>query len=406
MAAAVTAASMVLVPVAQAGATGPGATSSGARPVCAAPDRPGFARCLSLMRTTVGQLSQAAVPAAGGPTGVGYGPNSLRNAYGLSAGPGPGGQIVAIVDAYDDPHAAADLAVYRSDWGLPACSPSTGAGCLSKINQNGAASPLPAASGATGWATEESLDVDMVSAICPYCKILLVEANSENVTDLGTGVNTAIALGAKYVSNSYGTPESTADPGLNSSFYNHPGVAITAAAGDNGYGTLFSAASRFVTAVGGTTLSPENNARGWSETVWDDLSIGLGSTGSGCSAIETKPTWQTDTGCSRRTDNDVAADADPNTGVAVYDTYDQAGWLEMGGTSAGAPMIAAVYALAGTPTAGTYPSSYPYQNTGSLWDVTSGGNGTCTPAYLCTGEVGYDGPTGWGTPHGLAAFAP
>jgi hypothetical protein len=155
--------------------------------------------------------------------------------------------------------------------------------------------------------------------------------------------------------------------------------------------------------VGGTSLSTSSNSRGWTESVWGSSSGGEG-TGSGCSADDAKPSWQTDTGCSKRTDNDVAADADPNTGLAVYDTYSEGGWLEVGGTSASSPMIASVFALAGTPASGSYPSSYIYQHTSSLFDVTSGSDGSCSPSYLCTAGTGYDGPTGWGTPDGTAAF--
>ena len=401
VAVAVTAAAswMVLAPVAQATAAETTHTSSTTRAACAAAARPGFAECMSIVRTDVRQLSQASVTPHTGPTGVGYGPSSLQNAYNLGSGTAASGQTVAVIDAYDDPQAAANLATYRSSWGLPACNTTTGVSCLTKVNENGTATPLPAAAGSTGWATEESLDVDMVAAICPYCKILLVEAKSASNADLGTAVNSAVKLGAKYISNSYGGPESTADPGLDSSYYNHPGVAITASSGDSGYGLIYPATSRYVTAVGGTTLTPAAVPRGWAETVWSG-------TGSGCSVYEAKPTWQTDSGCVRRTDNDVAAVADPNTGVAVYDTYDESGWLEVGGTSVSSPIIASVYALAGVPTAGTYPSSYPYSHTTDLYDITSGSDGTCTPAYLCTGEVGYDGPSGWGTPHGVAGFAP
>ena len=181
-------------------------------------------------------------------------------------------------------------------------------------------------------------------------------------------------------------------------------MVITASAGDAGYGVSYPAASPFVTAVGGTSLTPSASPRGWSESVWGSSSGGEG-TGSGCSADSAKPSWQSDTGCARRTVGDVAADADPGTGVAVYDTYDQRGWLEVGGTSASSPMIAAAYALAGPPAAGTYPSSYLYAHTANLFDVTSGADGSC-PAqpYLCTAGPGYDGPTGWGTPNGVAAF--
>jgi subtilase family serine protease len=350
--------------------------------------------CLVLIRTNIRQHRQLGIGPDAIPAGVGYGPSDLQSAYSLPSSTAGAGQTVAIVDAFDYPTAAADLAVYRSAAGLPAC----GTGCFSKVNQNGQASPLPPSAGTTGWDVEESLDLDMVSAICPLCHIILVEATSPTTQNLGTAVNSAVNLGAKFVSNSYGGSESTSDPNFDSSFYNHPGVAVTASAGDSGFGVEYPAASQFVTAVGGTSLSRAANARGWSETVWNG-------TGSGCSADDAKPSWQTDTGCARRTNTDVSAVADPNTGVAVYNTFSQAGWLEVGGTSASSPIIASVFALAGTPAAGTYPSSYIYRHTSNLFDVTSGSNGSCSPAYLCTGEAGYDGPTGWGTPNGTAAFS-
>ncbi len=212
-----------------------------------------------------------------------------------------------------------------------------------------------------------------------------------------------MSLGAKFVSNSYGGSESSSDPTYDTDYYNHPGVAVTASAGDDGYGVEYPAASQYVTAVGGTSLSTASNSRGWTETVWGSSAGGEG-TGSGCSADDAKPSWQKDTGCSQRTNNDVSAVADPNTGVAVYDSYSEGGWLEVGGTSASSPIIASTFALAGTPAAGTYPSSYPYSHTPNLFDVTSGANGSCSPAYLCTAETGYDGPTGLGTPDGIAAF--
>ena len=349
--------------------------------------------CMALVRTNVTQHALAALPNAI-PGGVGYGPSNLQSAYALPSASAGSGQTVAIVDAYNDPNAASDLAAYRSAAGLPAC----GSGCFSVVNQNGATSPLPSNAGTTGWDVEESLDIDMVSAICPLCHIILVEANSPTTQNLGTAVNSAVSLGAKYVSNSYGGSESSSDSSFDTSYYNHAGVAVTASAGDSGFGVEYPAASRYVTAVGGTSLNTASNARGWSETVWNG-------TGSGCSADDAKPTWQTDTGCARRTVGDVSAVADPNTGVAVYDTYSQGGWLEVGGTSASSPIIASVFALAGTPGAGTYPSSYPYSHASNLFDVTSGSNGSCSPAYLCTGEVGYDGPTGLGTPNGTAAFS-
>jgi subtilase family serine protease len=353
--------------------------------------------CLALVRTDVRQRSQAPL-SRGGPVGFGFGPSQLQSAYKLPSATAGAGQTVAVVDAYNYPTAVADFNFYRSAWGLPACNASTGAGCLSVVNQNGAASPLPGASGTSGWATEAALDMDMAAAICPKCHVILVEANSPSVQNLGTGVNSAVKLGAKFVSNSYGGSQSSSDGTFDTKYYKHAGVAVTVSAGDSGYGVSYPAASQYVTSVGGTSLTKVSGGRGWKETVWSG-------TGSGCStASEGKPSWQHDAGCTHRTDNDVAAVANPNTGVAVYDTYDQGGWLEVGGTSVSSPIIAAVFALAGPPAAGTFPSSYPYAHTGSLFDVTSGSNGSCSPAYLCHAGTGYDGPTGWGTPNGTTAF--
>ncbi|HEX3336775.1 MAG TPA: hypothetical protein VHS54_09960 [Jatrophihabitans sp.] len=239
---------------------------------------------------------------------VGYGPAQIQSAYKL-AGLQSGGRTVAIVDAYDNPKAEADLKVYRAAYGLPPCT--TANGCFRKVNQNGAAGPLP--KGDYGWAEEISLDLDAVSAACPDCHLLLVEANAPTDVALMTAVDTAVRLGATSVSNSYGGTEDgtilASDAHLN-----HPGVAITASTGDSGYGVSWPASSPYVTAVGGTTLKAATNARGWTETVWSGA-------GSGCSAFEPKPAWQTDTGCAKRTVGDVSADADPATGLGVYDTY-------------------------------------------------------------------------------------
>jgi len=367
------------------------------RSVCAAPARPGFAACDAVAVTTPAPGARAqAVSANALPAG--YGPADLASAYRLPGGTAGAGRTVAIVDAYDDPRAEADLAAYRSTYGLPACT--TANGCFRKVDQNGG-TRLPAVD--AGWAGEISLDLDMVSATCPNCRILLVEAASASFTDLGTGVNTAVALGAKYVSNSYGGAEFSGETSADRQYYNHPGVVITASAGDSGYGAQYPAASPYVTAVGGTALRRVSTPRGWAETVWGTAAGGSG-TGSGCSAYEPKPSWQHDTGCARRTIADVAAVADPATGVAVYDTYQAAGWQVFGGTSAAAPIVASVYALAGSPAAGSNPAAYPYQDTADLNAVNSGDNGTCSPAYLCTGGPGYDGPTGLGTPKGTAAF--
>ncbi|KUM67905.1 S53 family peptidase [Streptomyces griseorubiginosus] len=372
---------------------------------CATPKKAGELACDSLRvtgGTTAFQKAQQArgvTPKATTPTG--YGPSDLRSAYGLTAAAASGGTgaTVAIVDAYNDPNAESDLATYRSYYGLPACT--TANGCFKKVSQTGSTTSLPSSD--AGWSEEISLDLDMVSAIAPNAHILLVEATSPTMANLGKSVNEAVALGAKFVSNSYGGSESSSDTSYDSSYFNHPGVAITVSAGDSGYGAEYPAASKYVTAVGGTALSTASNARGWTESVWKTSSTE--GTGSGCSAYDAKPTWQTDTGCTKRMISDVSAVADPATGVSVYDSYGiTAGWYTFGGTSAAAPIIASVYALAGTPGSSDYPAQYPYKHTSALNDVTSGNNGTCTTSYFCTARSGYDGPTGWGTPEGVSAF--
>jgi len=208
-------------------------------------------------------------------------------------------------------------------------------------------------------------------------------------------VNRAASMGATVISNSYGGPEYASEAN-DQSAYNHPGIAVTVSSGDAGYGVEFPAASQYVIAVGGTSLRKASGGRGWSETVWAGA-------GSGCSAYITKPSWQKDAGCSRRTVADVAAVADPNTGVAVYDSYSyrgSSGWMQFGGTSAAAPIVAAVYALSG----GTTTAAQSLYGASGLFDVTSGSNGSCGGSYLCTGVSGYDGPTGNGTPNGTSAF--
>ncbi|MFE2834835.1 peptidase S8 [Streptomyces mirabilis] len=392
----------------------PAATSTSSKvtwsPACSTPAK-GRMACKAL-RVTGGTTAfqkanahaDAVTPkAADAATPSGYGPSNLQSAYGLTsaAASNGSGETIAIVDAYNDPNAEADLAKYRSYYGLSACT--TANGCFKKVSQTGSTTSLPSSD--TGWSEEISLDVDMASAICPNCNILLVEATSATMANLGKAVNEAVTLGAKYVSNSYGGSESSSDTSYDTSYFNHPGVAITVSAGDSGYGAEYPAASKYVTSVGGTALSTSSNSRGWTEKVWNTSSTE--GTGSGCSSYDAKPTWQTDTGCSKRTIADVSAVADPATGVSVYDSYGvTAGWYTFGGTSASSPIIAGVYALGGTPSSGSYPASFPYASAGTsaLNDVTSGSNGSCGSSYLCTAKSGYDGPTGWGTPEGVAAF--
>lgn len=347
------------------------------------PDAPeGFAHCMAIL--VFSSLTSAAVP-------EGLNPSDLQAAYNLPSATTGKGQTIAIIDAYDDPNAEDDLGAFRAQFSLPSCT--TANGCFRKVDQNGGTS-YPDAD--PNWSAEISLDLDMVSAVCPNCHILLVEASGNNYDQLGSAVNTAVRLRANVVSNSYGGTEPQAASSFEKSYYDHPGVAITVSSGDSGYGADFPASSQYVTAVGGTTLTRDNSARGWSETAWSNG-------GSGCSAFISKPSWQTDSGCSKRTVVDVAAVGDPATGVSVYDSYQRTGWLTMGGTSVAAPIIASIYALAGNEGSITY-GSYLYSHASNLFDITSGSNGSCTPPYLCNAGPGYDGPTGMGTPNGIGAF--
>jgi subtilase family serine protease len=362
----------------------PANPSPGTEQLCSTP-QPGFWACFALRRTAPAGLSPNVV--------AGYGPADIASAYNLPAA--GAGRTVAIVDAFDLPTAESDLATYRSNFGLPPCT--TANGCFRKINQNGGTTP-PASD--AGWGGEIALDIDMVSAACPLCKILLVEAKNSSITNLGTAVNQAASQpGVVAISNSYGGPESSSDATFDTSFYKHSGIAVTASSGDSGFGTSYPAASPFVTSVGGTSLNPSANARGWTESVWNG-------SGSGCATSEAKPSFQVDPGCAHRTIADVSAVADPNTGVAVFDSFHNPGWSVFGGTSASSPIVASVFAMASPAAAGDFPVQYPYANPSALFDVVTGSNGSCSVVYLCTGSVGYDGPTGLGTPNGIAAFGP
>jgi len=366
------------------------ALPSGVQDPCAAASS-GLATCGAL---TIGRSES---PDAAATTPAGFGASDIQSAYTLPASGAMGtGETVAVVSAYDDPDAETDLATYRSEYGITAC----GTGCFTKVGQTGSTTDLPGTS--AGWSAADAQSMDMISAICPNCKILLVEANSTSISDLGTAENEAVTLGADFIDNDWYTPETTlgsSETSYDSEYFDHPGVAITAPSGNSGYGVNYPAASPYVTAVGGTTLTADTSVtRGYTETAWSG-------SGSGCSAYEPKPSWQTDTGCSDRTLNDTAAVADPNTPVAYYDTPTAGGWGEGGGTAIAAAVVAAVYALAGPPAAGTVPASYLYQHPGALNSVTSGSNGTCSVSYLCTAGTGYNGPTGMGTPSGTAAFA-
>lgn len=374
-------------------APGPNPQSDHSIQVCATP-RAGEAGCHARQA-----VDPAGKPIANAttPPSTGLTPAQLRDAYKLT-GAASGGKTVAIVDAYGYPNLERDLGVYRSQFGLPACT--TANGCLTVMNEYGG-SKLPRFN--TGWAQEQSLDVDAVSAACPDCKIVVVQANSASFADLGTAVQTAAKLpGVVAISNSYGG--SDASDGTYGKYYNFPGIAVTASAGDNGYkGASYPASSSYVVAVGGTSLVQAGNTRGWSESVWSG-------TGSGCSSLNAalSAASGSNTGCAGRAMNDVAAASDPsNGGLAVYypTSSSASTWGQFGGTSEASPIIASVYAMSGnTGSSSTYANSIPYAHTSSLFDVTAGNNGTCPTAQWCTAGTGWDGPTGVGTPNGVNGF--
>lgn len=381
--------------------------------VCPTPQNTLTARCHAILHELVDRTGKPVDPKTSGAP-AGYGPGDLQSAYNLAHASATwgAGTTVAIVDAYDDPNAAADVATYRGQFGLPGLASCTvgkgaidsrisGQPCFVKVNQSGVVGSYPRANG--GWAQEISLDLDMASAICPNCNIVLVEASSSSFANLGASVDTAASLGAVAISNSYGSTGDASDSTYGS-YYNHPGIAVTASTGDNGYGVSYPASSDFTVAVGGTSLTESSTS--WSETAWSGA-------GSGCSTYQAKPDWQTgavpSAVCANRAVADVSADADPNTGVAVYDSYSYqgaSGWMQFGGTSVSSPIVASVYALAkgsGATWTGN-PATTLYSAPTSLNDVKRGSNGSCGGSILCTAADGWDGPTGLGTPDGLAAF--
>jgi hypothetical protein len=326
----------------------------------------GGAKCTIAINLSIGPSADPNLPATLIP---GFHPADLAAAYALPVQ--NAGGTVAVVDAFDDPAAEIDLAVYRAAFGLPPCT--TANGCFRKLNQTGAAGSYPAPD--LGWAQETALDLEMVSAACPRCSILLVEASSAQLDDLGAAVDTAAANGARAISNSYYAPEWSGEANEDV-HYRHAGIAITASSGDRGYPS-YPAASRYVTSVGGTSL--QRSGGGWSESAWSY-------TGHGCSAYVAAPSFQNQaaTRCRTRSAVDVAAVADPATGVAMFQAA-SGGWLVAGGTSVGAPLIASAYALAGR----GHDVRAAYQNPGAFHDVA---------------PSGYDAITGLGTPSGIGGF--
>ena len=356
------------------------------RAVCAHTNPRGQARCDAHVVTDASGSPRAGKPGPSGPPS-GFAPAELRSVYNVS---GAGTGTIAIVDAYGYAKAEADLAVYRAQFNLSPCT--TANGCFKKVNQNGSTTSYPRDN--TGWDQEQALDLDMASAMCPTCKILLVQATTPSYADLAAAVNTAGSLGAIVISNSYGGSETGSQSYANA--YNKPGVAVTVSTGDSGYGVQFPASAPGTIAVGGTHLVRVAGG-GWAETTWTGA-------GSGCSSTYAKPAWQTDALCAFRMEGDISAVADPATGVAVYGPGNggKPTWLVFGGTSVSAPLIGGIYAAYNLhPTAA---SNIWATHTSGKHDVTSGSNGSCGGTYLCTAGAGYDGPTGWGTPNGTGGL--
>jgi len=298
----------------------------------------------------------------------GYHPADLQSAYGLPS-TRPGG-TVAIVDAYDDPVAESDLGVYRLAFGLPSCTTSNG--CFKRVNEYGQSGSYPPPN--LQWQEEMSLDMDVVSAVCPNCRILLVEANSPTIADLGTAVDTAASMGAVAISNSYYAQEWPAE-GKMDFHYRHPGHAVVVSSGDEP-ASYYPAASPYVTSVSGTTLTLGQTR---TETAWAP-------SGHGCAFFEPIPRWQQNIApCTTRSSVDMAAVADPQTGVTFWDSI-SGGWLVGAGTSVGSPLVAAAYALAQHPE----PPSYSYAH--------AGGNFHDLPPQ------GYDLATGLGSLDGVAGL--
>lgn len=336
----------------------------------------------------------------------GYGPAQFHAAYAVPTTVS-GQRIIAIVDAYDHPNILSDLNTYSATFSipsLPSCSGPIAASavpCFQKVNQRGGTS-YPRTN--AGWALEIALDVEVVHAMCQNCSILLVEADSNSFTNLLAAEDRAGILGANVISNSWGGNEfSFETSSAYDGHFNKPGIAITVSSGDSGYGAEYPAASQYVTAVGGTTLTLDSNNSYVSETAWSG-------SGSGCSLYEAKPSWQigvTDSLCPNRMIADVSADADPNTGAAVYDSvsyFGRKGWFQVGGTSLSSPLIASVYALAGGALNPSTPYAQYVASNLNFHPVVSGSNGSCGGTYLCTAGPGYDGPTGLGSPNGLGGF--
>jgi subtilase family serine protease len=359
----------------------------------------GKAGCLAVRRKVlVGGIEQHLVSAnaAGG-----FGANDLRTAYGITA-QGTKNKVIAIVDAYHSATAFDDVTEYRTTFGLPtmlncsAVKPPKGSKspCFYQLNQSGLADTSPTTTNA-GWAQEIALDIEMASAICPKCSVLLVEANTATNKDLSAAVATAGDFaGVVAISNSYGGPDNTEPTDSPYAAAAANGIAVVASSGDSGYAVNAPASYASVIGVGGTNLKVDTKGSWASETVWSMA-------GSGCSKLNPTPAWQdaSVTKCPGKSTVDVSAVADPATGVKVFvDGF----WYEFGGTSASAPIIAALFALKNN--FGDSAATYLYTNAAALHDILSGTTGRCRPAIWCTAGIGFDGASGLGSPNTAAAF--
>jgi len=324
----------------------------------------------------------------------GYSPAQMQKAYGLASIPNQGaGQVIGIVDAFDNPNIESDLGVFSSTFNLPACT--TANGCFKKIYAAGTQPP-----GDTGWGTEIALDVEWAHAIAPQAKIILVEAADSSFNSLQQAINVAIQNGATVISMSWGGGEFSGQTQMDAMF-NVAGVTFTASSGDDGTGVIYPSSSPYVIAVGGTTLQLDASGNFLSESAW-------AGSGGGISAFETVPAYQSglpipNNPTNKRGVPDVSYNANPSTGVSVFDSFGAGGWIVVGGTSAGAPQWAALIAIAKSASthALTGLNSMLYglakQNYSQLYhDITTGTNGSC--GYYCTAQTGYDYVTGLGSP--------
>lgn len=355
---------------------------------------PGIATCMSLIHPLSDRAAQAAAWHPGTTKSGSYTPADLASLYRISPAASSRATIGVVVSG-SDPNTAAQLAFYRSFFGLPPCTEASG--CFREVGQDGS-SRLPATD--SHWVAETALDVQAVSAICATCRILLVSANSARASDLGAAAHTAARLGATYLSLSYGSPPSLDDSRINLADYNVPGVTYVAATGDHGYGTPpFPASASNVIAVGGTSAKLVSGT--WRQTAWPGSGSGCatsllgGVTGALLDLLSGKV-------CSRgRPVSDISALGDDQTGMMFY----QGGtWWNGGGTSLATPIIASLFALAGNHMDPQVIYDNAAADPASFVDITSGSNGSCGNV-LCNAGAGWDGPTGIGTPAGLAGLS-